>query len=73
MSDKCNHSRCNCPTNADITTGPVKIDARHERQPIYIPRVKSPGVTIIRETPKIGRNEPCACGSGKKAKKCCLK
>ncbi|MFN3455543.1 MAG: SEC-C metal-binding domain-containing protein [Pseudobdellovibrio sp.] len=24
-----------------------------------------------REAPKIGRNEPCACGSGKKYKKCC--
>ncbi|MFZ4397120.1 MAG: YchJ family protein [Kiritimatiellia bacterium] len=24
-----------------------------------------------RETPKIGRNDPCACGSGKKYKKCC--
>ncbi len=23
------------------------------------------------ETPKIGRNEPCPCGSGKKYKKCC--
>ena len=22
---------------------------------------------------KIGRNEPCVCGSGKKYKKCCLK
>jgi SWIM/SEC-C metal-binding protein len=22
-------------------------------------------------TPKIGRNEPCPCGSGKKFKKCC--
>lgn len=22
---------------------------------------------------KIGRNEPCECGSGKKYKKCCLK
>ena len=27
--------------------------------------------TIIREKPKIGRNEPCPCGSGKKFKKCC--
>ncbi len=26
---------------------------------------------IVRETPKVGRNEPCACGSGKKSKKCC--
>jgi len=25
----------------------------------------------IRETPKIGRNEPCPCGSGKKHKHCC--
>jgi SEC-C motif-containing protein len=24
-----------------------------------------------REQPKIGRNEPCPCGSGKKYKKCC--
>jgi SEC-C motif-containing protein len=24
-----------------------------------------------RETPKIGRNDPCTCGSGKKFKKCC--
>jgi uncharacterized protein len=24
-----------------------------------------------RSTPKIGRNEPCPCGSGKKYKKCC--
>jgi peptide deformylase len=25
-----------------------------------------------RQTPKIGRNDPCPCGSGKKFKKCCL-
>lgn len=25
----------------------------------------------VRETPRIGRNEPCPCGSGKKYKKCC--
>lgn len=24
-----------------------------------------------RETPKVGRNDPCMCGSGKKYKKCC--
>lgn len=28
--------------------------------------------TYIRETPKVGRNEPCPCGSGKKYKKCCM-
>lgn len=26
--------------------------------------------TVIREQPKLGRNEPCPCGSGKKYKKC---
>jgi len=26
----------------------------------------------IRTEPKIGRNEPCPCGSGKKYKKCCM-
>ncbi len=27
--------------------------------------------TYVREQPKVGRNEPCPCGSGKKYKKCC--
>jgi preprotein translocase subunit SecA len=26
----------------------------------------------VRATPKVGRNDPCPCGSGKKYKKCCL-
>lgn len=25
----------------------------------------------VRPDPKVGRNEPCPCGSGKKSKKCC--
>ncbi len=29
------------------------------------------GNTVRREEPKIGRNDPCPCGSGKKYKKCC--
>ncbi len=29
--------------------------------------------TYVRPTPKIGRNEPCPCNSGKKYKKCCGK
>ena len=29
-------------------------------------------LTIKRDKPKIGRNEPCPCGSGKKYKKCCI-
>jgi SEC-C motif domain protein len=27
--------------------------------------------TVVREGPKVGRNDPCPCGSGKKYKKCC--
>ncbi|MDZ4678661.1 MAG: YchJ family protein [Oligoflexia bacterium] len=30
-----------------------------------------PAQPVVRETPKIGRNDPCVCGSGKKYKKCC--
>ena len=27
--------------------------------------------TVKRQSPKVGRNDPCPCGSGKKYKKCC--
>ncbi len=30
------------------------------------------GETYVRAAAKIGRNDPCPCGSGKKHKKCCL-
>ena len=29
--------------------------------------------TFRREMPKVGRNDPCPCGSGKKYKNCCMK
>ncbi len=32
------------------------------------PGVRKP---VVREEPKIGRNDPCSCGSGKKYKRCC--
>ncbi|MFH1923836.1 MAG: SEC-C metal-binding domain-containing protein [Planctomycetota bacterium] len=32
-----------------------------------------PPDTVVREQGKIGRNEPCPCGSGRKYKKCCQK
>ncbi len=31
------------------------------------------GGTVVRNQPKVGRNDPCPCGSGKKFKKCCGK
>ena len=35
-------------------------------------KVQKP-VTVKREEPKVGRNDPCPCGSGKKYKACCGK
>ncbi len=32
-----------------------------------IPKVE----TVVHDGPRIGRNDPCPCGSGKKYKKCC--
>jgi SEC-C motif-containing protein len=29
--------------------------------------------TFVRDQPKVGRNDPCPCGSNKKYKKCCGK
>ena len=34
------------------------------------PEIQLPKVTVRRETPKVGRNDPCPCGSGKKYKHC---
>lgn len=40
----------------------------------YFSNGKDPSrVTIVREGDKIGRNDPCPCGSEKKYKKCCGK
>ena len=33
--------------------------------------VGAPSVPFIRPEPKVGRNDPCHCGSGRKYKKCC--
>ncbi|MEX2580030.1 MAG: preprotein translocase subunit SecA [Verrucomicrobiales bacterium] len=38
--------------------------------PEETPRINIPK-TVQREVPKVGRNEPCPCGSGKKFKQCC--
>jgi len=48
-----------------------------EKNEEEVPHVHGPGCnhdhpkTIVRQDPKIGRNDPCLCGSGKKFKKCC--
>lgn len=38
----------------------------------YFTKGKAPeSFQVINTEPKVGRNEPCPCGSGKKYKKCC--
>jgi uncharacterized protein len=37
----------------------------------WLPHRKSAVETVLREGPKVGRNDTCTCGSGKKFKKCC--
>ena len=37
----------------------------------WLPRRKGAVETVKREEPKVGRNDDCPCGSGKKYKKCC--
>lgn len=51
-----------------LITDEMKKDMpQEERELLEIPQ------TVKRKTPKIGRNCPCSCGSGKKYKLCCGK
>jgi preprotein translocase subunit SecA len=46
------------------SSGPGGVSTAQEEE------IQLPKVTIRRETPKVGRNDPCPCGSGKKFKNC---
>jgi preprotein translocase subunit SecA len=51
---------------ATVTSGTATMSgAAPAEQEIVLPKV-----TIRRDTPKVGRNDPCPCGSGKKFKNC---
>ncbi|HWA85751.1 MAG TPA: YchJ family protein [Opitutus sp.] len=47
------------------------IFTREDGKWVYAGQEAPRGTTVRRETPKVGRNDPCPCGSGKKYKKCC--
>jgi preprotein translocase subunit SecA len=53
----------------------VKVDSLKETrrpQAVKINRGEGEGAAVqTRKVQKVGRNEPCSCGSGKKFKKCC--
>ena len=46
------------------------LDAAPSPDYVPSPSAVSPG-TMVRREPKVGRNDPCPCGSGKKFKRCC--
>ena len=62
-----------------LADDPVKRDrlaieveaAIPEIQKFWAPLRKSAVVQVQRDAPKVGRNDDCPCGSGKKYKKCC--
>ena len=62
-------------------SAPAKMVETHRAQGVFsheqTPRKGQTGgdtnVTIKRQGPKVGRNDPCPCGSGKKYKHCCGK
>jgi len=47
--------------------------AERQRAAAQAPQGQTKVKQIKLETPKVGRNDPCPCGSGKKYKKCCGK
>jgi len=49
----------------------VALFQKHEGNWYFMDGDFKKNPTFIRETPRVGRNEPCPCGSGKKFKKCC--
>jgi uncharacterized protein len=62
-----------------LVDDPVKRDKLAVAMEAAIPHIhrfwqphrKSAVTQVQRDAPKVGRNDPCSCGSGKKYKKCC--
>lgn len=51
------------------TDKPADKDSKTEK----VEPLPAAEATVHRTEPKVGRNDLCPCGSGKKYKKCCLK
>ncbi len=64
-----------------MESGPQQMNLSHDEVTAYdteadqgpIGSTQEAPEPIRRDTPKVGRNDPCPCGSGKKYKKCCGK
>ncbi|MDD7013840.1 MAG: SEC-C metal-binding domain-containing protein, partial [Spirochaetales bacterium] len=59
---------------SSISSSGKPFNAREAKQAAVNSAMKSgrqgQSVTVMRTIPKVGRNEPCPCGSGKKYKLC---
>ncbi len=56
---------------AGLSVGALKIYKYFEPHRRLSASNAKAGRTVRRETAKVGRNEPCPCGSGRKFKRCC--
>jgi uncharacterized protein len=58
---------------ASAAAGVMAVYHYFEAERLLSVRARAAARTFRREAPKVGRNEPCPCGSGKKFKHCCGK
>ncbi len=49
----------------------LSLFRKHEGKWYFVDASDPTKQPVVRSEPKIGRNDPCPCGSGKKYKKCC--
>ena len=64
--------------NSEISIYLLKSEIRHntERKTVSKKMITNDGkdtIKIQKKSEKVGRNDPCPCGSGKKYKQCCGK
>ncbi len=59
-------------SEAEAPPPPAPPSAAAGGRPLNVapPRVQAKPETVVRDMPKVGRNDPCPCGSGKKFKQC---
>ena len=55
---------------ADLDAPPT-FDEAPDTAPMNLPAPQDTPQPVHRDAPKVGRNDPCPCGSGKKFKNCC--
>lgn len=73
------NSNCatNFPSMSDADNKPQEDEDEHEHGPwcdhSHSHHHHHHNAPFVRATPKVGRNDPCPCQSGKKYKKCCGK